>query len=82
MLPASCGQWCISSRPCQVMSSPYTLVLVSYFLPLIFFFFFGYEACGILVPEPGIEPVSPAQSLNHWTTREVSMFLSFLTEKE
>ena len=31
-------------------------------------------ACGILVPQPGIEPVPPAleaQSLNHWTTREV-----------
>ena len=31
-------------------------------------------ACGILVPQPGMELVSPAlgsQSLNHWTTREV-----------
>ena len=31
-------------------------------------------ACGILVPWPGIKPVPPAmeaQSLNHWTTREV-----------
>ena len=31
-------------------------------------------ACGILVPQPGIEPVPPAveaQSLNHQTTREV-----------
>ena len=31
-------------------------------------------ACGILVPRPGIEPMPPAveaQSLNHWTTREV-----------
>ena len=30
--------------------------------------------CGILVPQPGIEPMSPAlkvQKLNHWTTREV-----------
>ena len=32
-------------------------------------------ACGILVPGPGIEPAPPAveaQSLNHWTAREVS----------
>ena len=32
------------------------------------------EACGILVPQRGFEPVSPAvqrQVLNHWTTREV-----------
>ena len=30
-------------------------------------------ACGILVPQPGIEPVPPAmeaRSPNHWTTRE------------
>ena len=38
------------------------------------FLFFGRAACGILVPQPGIEPVPPAleaQSLNHWSTREV-----------
>ena len=31
-------------------------------------------ASGILVPQPGIEPMPPeveAQSLNHWTAREV-----------
>ena len=31
-------------------------------------------ACRILVPQPGMEPVTPgvgAQSLNHWTAREV-----------
>ena len=31
-------------------------------------------ACGILVPQPGMEPGPPALgawSLNHWTTREV-----------
>ena len=35
---------------------------------------FGHAACEILVPQPGIEPTPPAleaQSLNHWTTREV-----------
>ena len=40
-----------------------------------FLFFWPYcTACGILVPQPGTEPVPPAveaQSLNHWTTREV-----------
>ena len=38
-------------------------------------------ACGILVPRPGIKPVSPAleaQNLNHWTISEVLIF--FLTE--
>ena len=38
------------------------------------------EAYGILVLQPGFEPVPPAveaQSLNHWTTREVSNANSF-----
>ena len=38
------------------------------------FFFFFHPACGILVPQPEIEPVTPAVeawSLNHWATREV-----------
>ena len=39
-------------------------------------FYFGHvlQQWGILVPLPGIEPMSPAlkaQSLNHWTTRLV-----------
>jgi len=41
--------------------------------------FFGCTACGILVPWPGIELTSSvleAQSLNHWTAREVPGFLS------
>ena len=31
-------------------------------------------ACGNLVPQPGIEPISSAlrvRSLNHWTSREI-----------
>ena len=44
-----------------------------------FFFSFLWPHCaalGILVPQPGIEPVSPAMevwSLNHWITRGVAM---------
>ena len=35
-------------------------------------FFFKFMACGILVPGPGIEPVSPAvEALNHWDAMEV-----------
>ena len=33
-------------------------------------------ACRILVPQPGTKPTLPAveaQSLNHWTSREVSL---------
>ena len=45
-----------------------------------FFFFFWPRcmACGIQVPQPEIEPVPPsveAWSLNHWTTREVPVYL-------
>ena len=37
-------------------------------------------ACGILVPQPGIEPTPPAveaQSLTHWTAREVPKKIFF-----
>ena len=50
------------------------------------FFWLGLPACGILVPQPGIEPVPPAveaQSLNYGTTRQVPhlfQFCSFLAE--
>ena len=40
----------------------------------ILFYWPRLAACGILVPQPGIEPVPPAveaRILNHWTTREV-----------
>ena len=46
----------------------------------ILLLFFGHEARGILPPRPGIKPPGPyiwRQSLNHWTTREVPVFLSF-----
>ena len=39
-----------------------------------FFLFFCHASCRILVPRPGNETVPPgleAQSLNHWTAREV-----------
>ena len=46
--------------------------------PVVFFFFFSFwlccEACGILVPQLGIEPMPlamEAQSSNHWTAREL-----------
>ena len=38
-------------------------------------------ACGILVPQPGIELMPPAlqvSSLNHWTAREVSRRLQYV----
>ena len=49
-------------------------ILLFYFI----LFYFGHEACGILVPQPGIEPGPPAVELwspNHWTAREVPKIL-------
>ena len=55
----------------------YIYITRKYVLLFNFFFFLIFwpyrAACGILVPQPGIEPMPPpveAQSLNHWTARE------------
>ena len=52
-------------------------------LNLSLFFFAILRSCGILVPWPGIEPVSPAlqaRSLNHWIAKETSS-VSFDTHR-
>ena len=43
------------------------------FFACLLCFSFGHVACGILVPQPGIELEPPgvkAQNPNHWTTRK------------
>ena len=47
------------------------------------FWFFGHEACGILAPQPGIEPAAPAlEGEVFWTAREVPSFVfSFVVGK-
>ena len=59
-----------------------TLHFLLHFIPPVtlygsfFFSLLHHEACGILVPQLGVETVPPALevwSLNHWTTREVFM---------
>ena len=45
-----------------------------------FFFWLQPVACGILVLQPRMKPVSPALkawSLKHWTTREILIILIF-----
>ena len=64
--------------PLSIFSFLFNLVKVFFFK--FFFLFIRHTACGILVPQPGIEPMLPplgAQSLNHWTTREslVKLFM-------
>ena len=53
----------------------------TYIYIYIYFFFFSCTVvCGILVPWPGIRPVPPALeawSLNHWTAREVPVYMYF-----
>ena len=56
--------------------SAYSLDFLS--LPSFFFLIFWLPcmACGILVPQPGMElsaPALEAQSLNHWTAGEVCL---------
>ena len=51
----------------------------------LLYFWPHHVACGILVPRPRIEPMVPAveaQSLNHWTAREVPMLLLKLLFKK
>ena len=46
----------------------------------IYLFIGNLAACGILVPQPGIEPrslVVKAQNLNHWTSREFPRFIFY-----
>ena len=54
----------------------------SLYCSVIFLFNFlaTLHECGILVPQPGIEPTPPAsevQILNHWFSREVCLLVSF-----
>ena len=58
----------------------FKVLLCCFFIFFFFFFLLHCTACGILVAQPGIEPVSPTleeQSLNHQTSRKVR-FASFL----
>ena len=62
------------------MRSKAELGITHSLLCVLFFFWQSREACGILVPRPGIQPVPPAVeawSLNHWTTREVPTLSNF-----
>ena len=54
---------------------------VGFFKIYFLIFWLRHAPCGILVPQPGIEPVPRAlevQRLNHWTAREVPGSSSFL----
>ena len=51
-----------------------------YLFIILKIFWLYHVACGILVPRPGIKPTPPtveAWSLNHWTAREVPMYVLY-----
>ena len=52
------------------------------FVLFCFVFLLCCTACGILLPQAGIEPMPPAlgaQSLDHWAAREVATNFKFHT---
>ena len=69
------GQLALPSKRTLLLVLLTGLPLAYIFFCLENFFFFGHlRASGILVSQPGIEPMPPAvkaQSPNHWTGREV-----------
>ena len=55
------------------------LFLILFYVFILFFFFFlpHHAVYRILISRPGIEPMPPAvkaQSLNHWTSREILLY--------
>ena len=62
------------------------MILFFYFHFYLFNFFWPHRvACGILVPQPGIEPAPPALaacSVNHWTAREVPIWVILRADSE
>ena len=81
------GEMVLFFSPLRAKPRQTSLFFVFFFKcnPFLYFYFLFKKlfwphcmSCGILVSWPGIEPMSPAveaQSLNHWTTREVSTTL-------
>ena len=65
-------------------NGPNCKIIVTKFCSMYFYLFFNafflshYVACEISVPSPGIKPVLltlEVQILNHWTTREILIYL-------
>ena len=58
-----------------------TIFQTSSLLPFTYLFWSYHEACGILVPWPGVEPAPPAlevQSLKHWTAKKSLVIICLL----
>ena len=64
----------------------FCFLFILFTFPIHYFFStLGCKACGILVPQPEIEPVPPAveeQTPNYWITREVPPTYYFYTQNQ
>ena len=68
------------SLPSEPPGKPQMTSNLQMFFLYAFLFWLHCAGCGILVPQPGIEPESPtlgAQSLNHWTGKPQICFLLY-----
>ena len=77
IIGALCLTTQILERESGLLCSAYILGPFLNFFNLFFIFWPRCAACAVLVPQPGIKPVTPAvetQSINHWTTREIPWF--------
>ena len=69
----------------QLGWSHFSLLLTTLQFLFLFFspsFWLFHMVCGVLVPQPGTEHISPAMealSLNHWAAKQVPI-LQFLTQ--
>ena len=85
----SCFLALLEDKLLRVFGSPFSCKCLSGFfifldalfsdgMCLLFYFWLHHTTCGILIPQPGIKPVSPAleaQSPNHWTAKEVPQWI-------
>ena len=72
--------WSIIFQECMSYNAM-VFLFVCFVLLFWFCILFCQEACRILLPWPGTEPMPPTlgvQSLNHWTTGEVQFAFSFI----
>ena len=67
---------------CSFSPNLHVLFICLFIYLFIYLFMAAHsEACGILVPRPGVEPRSPAVeawSANHWTAREFPVYMFIL----
>ena len=71
------GKWCHEAGGWDRAAGVVSFLFASHYFAVSFLLFFPsfwpfHMVCGVLVPQPGIEHISPAmeaQSLNHWTSK-------------